>query len=206
MFEKKGEDGEMETEVERERRRVECAESADRGAQIERGRKKDRIRDRNRQRGNSNNLLEFYYNTKFKKWKYVFDKNDVDFWNKLEIVGECWEDRVKCDFPTDLNLIPWTNTCTQDLPIIGPNNLNPRTFNYHQYFQEIPCKQLLFNLRKFGKGQQSHISKSFFIPKNPKIHSWPYISSIKLRKSSKPFPTCEPSNELILLIQRLISN
>jgi hypothetical protein len=147
-------------------------------------------------------LLGFYYkNTNFKKWNYVFGGNDIDFIRKLEELGENWEDRAKCDLPTDLRLLPWAAPCTKNLPLLGPNNLKTTHFNFHKYVEAIPCSELRFDLRNFGKNKQFQISQGFFLNKS----AWSIISSLKLIKQTKLMSEFKPSTKLLLSTQRIIS-
>ncbi|KAA1117355.1 hypothetical protein PGT21_004513 [Puccinia graminis f. sp. tritici] len=151
-------------------------------------------------------LLGFYYkNTNFKKWNYVFGEHDIDFIRKLGELGEHWEDRAKCDLPTDLHLLPWVAPAKKALPLLGPNNLKTSHFNFHKYVEAIPCSNLMFDLRMFDKNKQFQLSKAFFLNKAEK-HDWSIISSLKLRKhSNKLISEFKPSTKLVLSTQRIIS-
>jgi hypothetical protein len=153
-------------------------------------------------------LLGFYYkNTNFQKWKYAFKGQDMDFVTKLENLGEFWEDREMWYFPLEYNLVPWKNSCTRDLPWIGPSHLHIHRYNFMHYIQPMHLTKPISDLWKIGDNETFRILNCFTLDSVPDLQArLKSISHLNPTGKTALMPEMQPDSRSIRITEDYLSS
>ncbi|KAA1101451.1 hypothetical protein PGT21_020467 [Puccinia graminis f. sp. tritici] len=150
------------------------------------------------------NFLGFYYKTtNHEKWKYVFGEEDIDFILKLEHSGRSGEEKPRWNYGSDLDLIPWQNPCTHQLPRISLTDSMIRVYDYTKYIEPIICMKLLTEIQNIGEIKPFQISHVFGLD-NIDEDQLKSVSILKLEKNNTILPHgFEPTSEFIKSAQNI---